>query len=92
MFLKMLVCQSMRSMQQSFASEAHLWTGRVLHHSSSPVTEAVSYPEAWPGTTVCYSSNVEDPDSWKRNQDTFYMDGKLSWEHDHTKNGSVFFR
>eukprot|EP00980_Cylindrotheca_fusiformis_P023191 scaffold10201_cov119-Cylindrotheca_fusiformis.AAC.8 len=54
-------------------------------------TEAVSYPEAWPGTTICYSSNVEDPDSWTRNQDTFYMDGKLSWEHEHTKNGSVFF-
>jgi murein tripeptide amidase MpaA len=53
--------------------------------------EAVSYPEAWPGSTVCYSNNVQDPDSWLRNQDTFYMDGKLSWEHEHTKNGSVFF-
>lgn len=55
-------------------------------------SEAVSYPEAWPGTTVCYSKNVEDPDSWKRNQDTFYMDGKLCWEHDHMKNESIFFR
>jgi murein tripeptide amidase MpaA len=53
--------------------------------------EAVSYPEAWPGSTVCYSNNVQDPDSWLRNRDTFYMDGKLSWEHKHTKNGSVFF-
>ena len=53
--------------------------------------EAVSYPEAWSGTTVCYSSNVEDPDSWLRNQDTFYMDGKLSWEHEHSKNGSIYF-
>lgn len=65
----------------------------VLSHYffSRYTTEAVSYPEAWPGTTICYSNNVEDPDSWKRNLDTFYMDGKLSWEHDHTKNGSVFF-
>ena len=53
--------------------------------------EAVSYPEAWTGSTVCYSNNVEDPDSWLRNQDTFYTDGKLSWIHEHTKNGSTFF-
>ena len=53
--------------------------------------EAVSYPEAWPGSTVMFSSNVVDPDSWKRNQDTFYMEGKLSWVHEHSKNGSVFF-
>mmetsp|Transcript_34679 Transcript_34679/g.54132 ORF Transcript_34679/g.54132 Transcript_34679/m.54132 type:complete len:463 (+) Transcript_34679:114-1502(+) len=53
--------------------------------------EAVSYPEAWSGSTVCYSRNVEDPDSWLRNRDTFYMDGKLCWEHEHTRNGSVFF-
>jgi hypothetical protein len=53
--------------------------------------EAVSYPEAWLGTTVCYSNNVEDPDSWLRNRDTIYMDGKLSWEHEHKRNASVFF-
>ena len=52
--------------------------------------EAVSYPEAWPGSTVMFSSNVVDPDSWKRNQDTFYMEGKLSWVHEQSKNGSVF--
>eukprot|EP00934_Nitzschia_sp_Nitz4_P005615 Nitzschia sp. Nitz4//scaffold5_size260463//223836//225230//NITZ4_001020-RA/size260463-processed-gene-0.145-mRNA-1//-1//CDS//3329555454//5605//frame0 len=53
--------------------------------------EAVSFPEAWTGSTVCYSDNVTDPDSWLRNQDTFYNDGKLIWEHTHTRNGSVFF-
>lgn len=65
---------------------------RTLFFSTEWLVEAVSYPEAWPGTTVCYSTNVEDPDSWKRNLDTFYMGGKLSWEHVHTKNGSIFFR
>jgi len=53
--------------------------------------EASSYPEAWIGTTVCYTTNIEDPDSWQRNQDTVYSDGQLWWEHDHTQNGSVFF-
>lgn len=43
------------------------------------------------GTTVCYTTNIEDPDSWRRNQDTTYSDGQLSWEHEHTQNGSVFF-
>lgn len=53
--------------------------------------EAVSYPEAWPGSTICYSNNVEDPDNWLRNQETQYSDGKLSWEHEHERNGSIFF-
>lgn len=53
--------------------------------------DQASYPEAWSGTTVFYSKNVEDVDSWKRNQDTFYMGGKLSWEHEHLSNGSTFF-
>ena len=51
----------------------------------------VSYPEAWAGTTVCFSNNFEDVDSWRRNQDTFYTEGKLWWEHTHNSNGSVFF-
>jgi len=53
--------------------------------------EATSYPEAWIGSTVCYTSNIEDSDSWRRNQDTIYSDGQLSWEHEHSKNGSLFF-
>lgn len=52
---------------------------------------AVSYPEAWPGTTVCYSYDVEDVDSWKRNRNTFYTEGKLWWEHEHRENGPMFF-
>eukprot|EP00522_Entomoneis_paludosa_P007843 CAMPEP_0172444896 /NCGR_PEP_ID=MMETSP1065-20121228/4908_1 /TAXON_ID=265537 /ORGANISM="Amphiprora paludosa, Strain CCMP125" /LENGTH=416 /DNA_ID=CAMNT_0013195641 /DNA_START=1 /DNA_END=1251 /DNA_ORIENTATION=+ len=51
----------------------------------------VSYPEAWPGTTVCYSTNLEHVDSWKRLTDTFYTQGKLTWEYTHHKNESVFF-
>jgi len=53
--------------------------------------EAASYPEAWPGTTVFYSTNIEDSDSWRRNLETNYSDGQLVWEHEHTQNGSVFF-
>ena len=43
------------------------------------------------GTTVCYSTNIEDPNSWRRNRDTVYSDGQLWWEHEHTQNGSLFF-
>jgi murein tripeptide amidase MpaA len=53
--------------------------------------EQTSYPEAWSGATVFYSSNVDDVDSWKRNKDTRYHDGKLLWTHEHTKNGSTYF-
>lgn len=53
--------------------------------------EASSYPEAWIGSTVFYTTNIEDSDSWRRNQDTVYSDGQLCWEHEHTQNGSVFF-
>jgi murein tripeptide amidase MpaA len=50
-----------------------------------------SYPEAWSGTTVFYGKDVNDVDSWQRNLDTFYMEGKLSWEHVHVSDGSVYF-
>jgi len=53
--------------------------------------ETTSYPEAWSGATVFYSQNVDDVDSWKRNQDTMYRDGKLCWTHVHVKNGSTYF-
>jgi murein tripeptide amidase MpaA len=43
------------------------------------------------GTTVCYSNTLGDVDSWYRNQDTYYSDGQLCWEHQHVKNGAVFF-
>ncbi|KAL3802227.1 hypothetical protein HJC23_001771 [Cyclotella cryptica] len=55
---------------------------------------ATSYPEAWPGTTICYSSaslDAQDDHLWKRNLTTKYSDGKLSWTHVHTLNGSTFF-
>lgn len=51
----------------------------------------VSYPEAWSGTTVFYGPDVEDVDGWKRNLTTHYGDGKLSWQHTHTHNGSLYF-
>jgi murein tripeptide amidase MpaA len=52
---------------------------------------AASYPEAWSGTTVCYSHEYTNVDSYKRNKDTFYTQGELSWEHIHTKNESTYF-
>ncbi|KAL7471873.1 hypothetical protein ACHAXS_012177 [Conticribra weissflogii] len=57
---------------------------------------AVSYPEAWPGTTVFYSPRSSAPtpsddDAWRRNQTTRYVDGKLTWTHVHVTNGPVFF-
>jgi murein tripeptide amidase MpaA len=54
----------------------------------------VSFPTAWPGTTICYTSgSLEscDDDLWKRNLSTDYIDGALTWEHIHTTNGSTFF-
>mmetsp|Transcript_12461 Transcript_12461/g.18285 ORF Transcript_12461/g.18285 Transcript_12461/m.18285 type:complete len:457 (+) Transcript_12461:150-1520(+) len=53
--------------------------------------ERVSYPTAWPGSTVFYTNNVEDVDSWKRNRDTAYVAGQLSWPHVHESNGSIYF-
>lgn len=50
-----------------------------------------SYPEAWQGSTVCWSLDVEDANSWKRKTDTFYTQGQLTWEHTHTSNGSTYF-
>ena len=55
---------------------------------------AVSYPEAWPGTTICYSAGSLEPsddDAWRRNLTTKYVDGKLTWTQAHTANGSTFF-
>jgi len=55
---------------------------------------AVSYPEAWPGSTVCYSDKSlesQDDIAWKRNLSTKYIDGKLKWTHVHNANGSTFF-
>ena len=51
----------------------------------------VSYPQAWPGTTVFFSHNVEDPDSWKRVTETYYTTGQLTWEFTHTSNGATYF-
>lgn len=51
----------------------------------------VSYPEAWPGTTIFFSNNVVDEDSWRRKKDTFYTQGTLHWEHTHESDGSTYF-
>lgn len=50
-----------------------------------------SYPTAWKSSTVFFSKNLEDTDSWRRKLDTEYVDGKLMWTHNHSQNGSVFF-
>jgi murein tripeptide amidase MpaA len=53
--------------------------------------QETSYPIAWSGTTVFYGSDVEDVDGWKRNLTTHYGDGKLTWQHTHERNGSLYF-
>ena len=50
-----------------------------------------SYAIAWEDSTTCYTSTVENTDSWKRKTNTQYKDGKLVWVHDHKRNGSVYF-
>jgi murein tripeptide amidase MpaA len=54
--------------------------------------DTVSYPQAWKGSTVFYTTNVGDADSWKRKLDTTYDEhGNLSWTHNHDRNGAVYF-
>ena len=53
--------------------------------------ETVSYPEAWTGSTVFYSTDLDNVDSWYRNLTTHYGEGKLSWQHTHQKNGTLYF-
>jgi murein tripeptide amidase MpaA len=59
-----------------------------------------SYAGAWDGSTIFYSSSLDDPYSWKRKNNTFYNkdEGKLSWSHDYNNNyddstdkGGVYF-
>lgn len=55
---------------------------------------AVSFPTAWPGTTICYTNGSLEPcddDLWLRNLTTDYVDGTLTWTHVHTMNGPTFF-
>jgi len=53
--------------------------------------DQVSYPVAWPGSTICYTENIMDTNSWRRALDTVFTDGKLTWSFEHTKNGSIYF-
>jgi murein tripeptide amidase MpaA len=56
-----------------------------------------SYAGAWEGSTVFYSSSLDDPDTWMRKNNTFYRkeDGKLLWSHHHNVGtndaGGVYF-
>mmetsp|Transcript_36006 Transcript_36006/g.39804 ORF Transcript_36006/g.39804 Transcript_36006/m.39804 type:complete len:507 (+) Transcript_36006:28-1548(+) len=56
----------------------------------------VSFPQAWDGSTVCYSPNLEedaDTNCWQRKLGTRY-DQKtkvLSWSHCYESNGSYYF-
>jgi murein tripeptide amidase MpaA len=51
----------------------------------------VSYPTAWRGSTVFFTTHVGNTDSWRRKADTEYRDGVLTWTHLHSGNGSVYF-
>ena len=56
--------------------------------------QSVSYPDAWPGTTIFYTSGSLEPsddDQWQRNLTTKYSDGKLTWSQVHSTNGSTIF-
>ena len=48
----------------------------------------VSFAGAWPGSTVCYST---DRKSWKRVWITSYVEGVLKWSFDHAAAPNVFF-
>ena len=52
-----------------------------------------SYSVAWKGTTIFFSNNMSDTNSWRRKLDTQYEGetGKLTWTHKHTKTGPVYF-
>ena len=57
----------------------------------------VSFPQAWEGSTVCYSPTLEDDDgrhhSWQRNLGTSYDPNQkvLSWTHSYDASGSFYF-
>lgn len=52
-----------------------------------------SFPQAWKGSTVCYSSNLSGDDDWQRNLQTAYTaGGSLTWKHTFdTTASSVYF-
>lgn len=52
-----------------------------------------SYPQAWKGSTVCYSPQLEQDGAWRRKTKTSYddNDGVLSWNHAFDESGSVYF-
>ncbi|KAL3924146.1 MAG: hypothetical protein SGILL_001226 [Bacillariaceae sp.] len=42
-----------------------------------------SYAEAWRDYTVFYTTSLNDPDSWRRKENSSYENGKLMWSHEH---------
>lgn len=53
--------------------------------------DKVSYPEAWAGTSVFYSTDLDNVDGWKRKVDTFYTESHLWWEHVHVGDETLYF-
>jgi hypothetical protein len=57
----------------------------------------VSFPDAWPGSSVCYNVRGLDSsydDDWRRNLTTEYDvngSGALTWKHVHEIDGSTYF-
>uniref|UniRef100_A0A7S3L5I7 Peptidase M14 domain-containing protein n=1 Tax=Amphora coffeiformis TaxID=265554 RepID=A0A7S3L5I7_9STRA len=80
---------------QSFAfrsTVSDLPLGETAHITYSiENAHETSYAAAWQDSTTCYTSTIHDTDSWKRQTNTQYKDGKLKWEHQHKRNGSVYF-
>jgi len=69
-----------RSHMQYFAFRSTMMSDQRVRYVVENAYD-VSYPEAWPGSTVFWTTNVVDADSWKRVPDTFYTEGKLHWQH-----------
>jgi murein tripeptide amidase MpaA len=62
-----------------------------VHYAIANAASEASFPQAWPGTWVCFTEAIHDKEAWQRQTDTKYEDGKLTWTHSHSKNGSVYF-
>lgn len=75
---------------QYFCFRATVNNPSTVKYSIENASE-VSYPTAWKGSTVCFTENMADTNSWRRNLATAYEDGKLTWTHDHVTGGSVYF-
>jgi murein tripeptide amidase MpaA len=65
-------------------------SGYQVHYRIENASD-VSYPEAWTGTTVCYSHELEHVDSYKRVDNTRYVEGHLCWDYTHSQHEKTVY-